>query len=366
MTMTNPLLALRHINKSFDEEPVLRDISLTIQEGQLVALLGPSGSGKTTLLRIIAGFERVDDGEILFEGEDLSRIPVHERGFGMVFQDYALFPHKEVGENVAFGLRMLGWTRDRIDARVTQMLELVGLQGFRARPVFELSGGEQQRVALARALAPSPRLLLLDEPLGALDRALRERLMNELRDILQEAQTLNDNAVTSIYVTHDQAEAFAVAERVIVMRSGSIEQDDEPVALYKTPRTAFVARFIGMENLVSGRVLKTSPPVVATDLGDLQVARQPDVTAGTSVTLLIRPEAAAIVGAGERPINVLDAQLTSLSFRGRYRRATLTVAGATLVFDFDVDEDLPAEGTSVQIALNPAALVCIEAQDGAR
>jgi ABC-type Fe3+/spermidine/putrescine transport system ATPase subunit len=283
----------------------------------------------------------------------------------MVFQDYALFPHKEVGENVAFGLRMLGWTRNRINERVGQMLELVGLQGFAGRAVYELSGGEQQRVALARALAPSPRLLLLDEPLGALDRALRERLMNDLRDILQEAQALSGTAITAIYVTHDQAEAFAVAERVIVMHEGRVEQDDAPVALYRTPRNAFVARFIGMNNLISGHVLRTSPLVVSTPVGDLQVARQRDMVAGAALTLLIRPEAATIVATRDAAVNVLDARLTSLSFRGRYRRATLTVAGMPLIFDFDVDQTLPEVGTSVLIALNPAGLICLEAQDNA-
>ncbi|MEJ2749488.1 MAG: ABC transporter ATP-binding protein, partial [Anaerolineae bacterium] len=181
------MLSLESIEKAFDDQPVLRGISLEIAVGEVVVLLGPSGCGKTTLLRIIAGLEQPDNGRILLHNADLTPIPVHERGFGMVFQDYALFPHKNVFDNAAFGLKMLGWERPSITERVRQVLSLVDLAGFEERQIHELSGGEQQRVALARSLAPAPRLLLLDEPLGALDRALRERLMLDLRAILKQA-----------------------------------------------------------------------------------------------------------------------------------------------------------------------------------
>ena len=219
------LLELRDIERSFDGQKILRQVSLSVNRGEIVTLLGPSGCGKTTLLRIIAGLETADAGQLLLNGHDLTKIPVHKRGFGLVFQDYALFPHKSVAENIAFGLRMMNWDRTHQEKRVAQVLQLVGLGGFENRRVYELSGGEQQRVALARSLAPSPRLVLLDEPLGALDRALREQLMGELRTILKQAENIladrtdsvepvveqlshlslpPGQGMTSIYVSHDQ------------------------------------------------------------------------------------------------------------------------------------------------------------------
>lgn len=362
------MLQLREIKKAFDDEPVLRGISLTIAAGEVVALLGPSGSGKTTLLRIIAGLAQADHGRLLLEGEDLAEIPVHERGFGMVFQDYALFPHKSVGENVAFGLRMLGWHRQQIEERVSQMLALIGLAGFGERRVYELSGGEQQRVALARALAPSPRLLLLDEPLGSLDRALRERLLNELRAILQQVEAVSDRpeGITAVYVTHDQAEAFAVADRVVVMNDGCIEQDASPAGLYRHPDSPFVARFIGMENLFEAEIITRDPLIVRTDVGKLQVANhsianlQSLISNGErsqSPILLIRPEAAHIVGPGEADVNGVHGRVVACSFRGRYQQGTIAVGEeAQLKLEFEVDEPLPHVGEEVWLALAPDAL----------
>ena len=367
------MLRLHEIEKRFDGELVLKGVSLTIHAGEVVALLGPSGSGKTTLLRIIAGLAFADGGHLLFEGEDLTEIPVHERGFGMVFQDYALFPHKDVDENVGFGLRMLGWSPERIDERVNQILTLVGLAGFGQRAVYELSGGEQQRVALARALAPSPHLLLLDEPLGALDRALRERLMNELRAILKQAETVSDRpgGITAVYVTHDQGEAFAVADRVVVMNDGLIEQDAAPVALYRRPASPFVARFIGMENLFAAEVISTAPPTVRTDLGEFRIAElppAPDGRAGavnnSSPFLLIRPEAAHILAPGDTGVNEIHGRVTACSFRGRYQQGTIAVAGgAELKLEFEVDEPLPSVGEEVRLALDPEALSLLEGND---
>ncbi len=194
------LLEAKDIAKSFEGQSVLRGVSLSVARGEIVVLLGPSGCGKTTLLRIIAGLESADAGDLSLDGQNLAKIPVHKRGFGMVFQDFALFPHKKVAENVAFGLRMLNWDQSLQEVRVASVLQLVGLAGFEQRHVYELSGGEQQRVALARSLAPSPRLLLLDEPLGSLDRALRERLMGELRIILKSAggPSLPDGVSTNL------------------------------------------------------------------------------------------------------------------------------------------------------------------------
>lgn len=364
------MLQLHDITKSFDGEPVLQGISLSIPAGEVVALLGPSGSGKTTLLRIIAGLVQADSGRLLLQGEDLTEIPVHERGFGMVFQDYALFPHKSVGENVAFGLRMLGWSREPIERRVAQMLALVGLADFDERRVYELSGGEQQRVALARALAPSPDLLLLDEPLGALDRALRERLLNELRAILREAEAVTERpgGITAVYVTHDQGEAFAVADRVVVINDGCIEQAAAPVSLYRHPASPFVARFIGMDNLFEAEIVSREPPVVRTSLGELLLAGPPSPGPGAAnrsePILLIRPEAGHILAPGEGAVNELRGRVLACSFHGRYQQGTIGVSdGIKLLLEFEVDEPLPPVGAEVRLALAPEALTLLESGD---
>ena len=249
------LLEIAHIYKSYPGLPVLHDLSLTADEGEIVCLLGPSGCGKSTLLRIVAGLETPDAGQVRFDGQDLAGVPPHRRRFGLMFQDYALFPHKDVAGNVAFGLRMARLPASEISARVREMLALVGLSGAEQRRVTELSGGEQQRVALARSLAPGPRLLMFDEPLGALDRALREQLMNDLRVILKQV------CVTAVYVTHDQEEAFAIGDRVAIMRArpdigegGRIEQIGTPQEVYRQPVNAYVARFLGFQNLIDGNV----------------------------------------------------------------------------------------------------------------
>ena len=248
------LLEVSHVSKSYPGLPVLEEASFSVAAGEIVCLLGPSGCGKTTLLRIIAGLEVPDTGQVIFDGRDLADVPVHQRNFGFMFQDYALFPHKDVSANVAFGPRMQGLLPAEIASRVAEGLALVGLDGYDGRRVIELSGGEQQRVALARSLAARPRLLLLDEPLGALDRALREQLMNDLRAILKRL------GLTAVYVTHDQEEAFAIADRVLIMRArpesgqgGWIEQDDRPDRVYRYPATPYVARFLGFQNLVEGQ-----------------------------------------------------------------------------------------------------------------
>ncbi len=360
------MLDLHTIQKSFDDTAVLRSFSLSVAAGEIVALLGPSGCGKTTLLRIIAGLETADGGEVLLQGEDLTAVPVHQRGFGMVFQDYALFPHKDVGQNVVFGLRMQRWSAAKMADRVAQVLELVGLAGFARREIHELSGGEQQRVALARALAPAPRLLLLDEPLGALDRALRERLMLELRDILKQAGGLvgRPEGITAVYVTHDQAEAFAIADRVVVMNAGQIEQVGRPTDLYRQPATAFVARFLGMDNILPATLLTTDPPRAQTPLGPLSFT--PAAAADPSAHLLIRPEAARVIPASEGGENVVNGRIQDLSFRGRYQIVTVLVDGlagetaVSLKLEFDSNEQLPDVGQPVRLHLDPQAVYRLE------
>lgn len=346
------LLQVKSVTKSFGAVTAVRDVSLQIEAGEIVCLLGPSGCGKTTLLRLIAGLEQPDTGEVWFDGRPITHVPPHRRDFGMMFQDFALFPHKNVFDNVAFGLKMHGHTPMQQRQRVIEMLALVDLTGFGSRDVSQLSGGEQQRVALARALAPNPRLLLLDEPLGALDRALRERLMLEVRQILQ------GMGVTAVYVTHDQAEAFAVGNRLAVMNAGRIEQMDTPQQVFHRPATPFVARFLGFQNLLPGTV--AGDGVVETAIGRLH-PDEPLPEVGEAVTLLIRPEAASlpITTAGS---NQVAGVVTAVSFRGRYYQLWLAAGSQTLTFEVEdvagwpigepVRFQLAAEGMRVYPATN--------------
>jgi ABC-type Fe3+/spermidine/putrescine transport system ATPase subunit len=236
-------LVLDSVHKHYGPVRAVDGVSLELAPGETLALLGPSGCGKSTLLRLIAGLEPPDGGCITLDGHDLSRVPAERRGFGLVFQDYALFPHLNVAQNIAFGLVEQGWERSRRDARVAELLHQVGLAGYERRRVQQLSGGEQQRVALARALAPNPRLLLFDEPLSNLDPTLRDDLKEQLRRLLTQLST------SAIYVTHDQSEAFAIAERIALMRAGRLVQVAPAATLYQRPTNLWAARFLGHENI---------------------------------------------------------------------------------------------------------------------
>ncbi|MCP3964015.1 MAG: ABC transporter ATP-binding protein [bacterium] len=244
-------LEIRHLDKSFGDVQVLTDLTLDLAEGEILALLGLSGSGKTTALRLLAGFETPDAGEILVDGEDVTGLAPARRGFGMVFQHYALFPHMSVFDNVAFGLRAQG-RKAGLGERVDEMLELADLAGYGGRKVSEISGGQQQRVALARALAPEPRVLLLDEPLSNLDPALRERTRREL------VAAVRKIGITTVLVTHEQEEAFHVGDRVAVLHGGRLEQVGTPADLYQSPRTRFVANFVGRSSTLRGFVDEVS------------------------------------------------------------------------------------------------------------
>ena len=335
-------LVLEGLSLRYGERRALEAIDLTIPDGQLVSVLGPSGGGKTSLLRAIAGLERPSAGRITFDGRDLAGVPAHERGFGLMFQDYALFPHRDVAGNVGFGLRMAGWDAGRLRERVAEMLALVGLPGAQGRSVAELSGGEQQRVALARALAPGPRLLMLDEPMGSLDRALRERLPMELRRIL------GGLGVTALYVTHDQEEAFGVADRAIVLHEGGIEADGSPEELWTRPPSGFVARFLGFRNVAPGEV---RGDMAATPWGTIPV------TPGTPdgpCEVVIRPDALELA-----PDGPIRGAVANLRFRGDHVLLALTVAGAP-------DLELEVRGTRppaidqvVHVRVDPRAVVTI-------
>ena len=356
------MLRLQNIHKQFGSTPVLGSIDLFVAEGEIVVLLGPSGCGKTTLLRIIAGLESADAGTVTFAGKPLTVVPVHQRQFGFVFQNYALFPHKNVFDNVAFGLRMQKRPAPELKARVAAVLQLVGLTAFVDRPVYALSGGEQQRVALARSLAPNPRLLLLDEPLGALDRALRERLMLELRQILKESA-----GVTAVYVTHDQAEAFAIADRIVVMGqdsqgNGRVEQVGPPSEVYHRPRTPMVARFLGMDNIIAGLALGSDPRIINTALGELSLAEPVADKSEVPFSLLIRPDAGQL-GPGHTGVNRINGRLQAVSFRGQYQHIELMVPGIDfpLKLTFDSAAILPEVGTMLACELDPTAILPLEA-----
>lgn len=344
---TDSFLTGEDIHKKFDETPALAGVSFELARGQILCLLGPSGCGKTTLLRIIAGLERPDRGRILFEGRDIGGVPPHKRDFGLMFQEFALFPHKTVGENIAFGLQMQH--HQALAGRVEAMLALVGLAGFANRDTNSLSGGERQRVALARSLAPRPRLLMLDEPLGALDRALRDRLMLEIRQILKQV------GLTAIYVTHDQTEAFGVADRVIVMNEGRIEQAATPPQLYHRPATPFVARFLGFTNLLEATCRDEGQ--LETGLGQWPVPAATDRSPGEAVTALIRPEAASFSPA--KGDIVLRGRLTASLFRGRFYRVTLEAAGESLTFELSTEEP-PEVGSEVTVEIDPAAILLLD------
>ena len=288
------MLRLDHLTKLFGTTRAVHDVSLDISDGEFVTLLGPSGCGKTTTLRMIAGFESPTSGRILLRDADITNLPPQKRGIGMVFQNYALFPHLNVFENVAFGLKSAGATGGDIKTRVQDALQRVDLEGFERRRVQELSGGQQQRIALARAIAPQPPLILLDEPLSNLDASLRERTRGELRALLKRV------GITSIFVTHDQEEAFALSDRIVVMEQGRVQQIGTPETLYNAPTTAFVASFVGRANLTRAKITSVQGERVSCELpggAHWIVAPAPGTAfrVGSRARVMTRPEALAII-----------------------------------------------------------------------
>ena len=302
--MNQNLVDLQNLKKEFDGTPVLRGISLSIKRREFVTLLGPSGCGKTTTLRIIGGFEQPDSGDVFFDGKRLNDVPPYQREINTVFQRYALFPHLNVAENIAFGLHIKKLDRADIKRKTAEMLELVGLRGFENRDVTSLSGGQQQRVAIARALVCEPRVLLLDEPLGALDLKLRKDMQIELKRIQQRT------GITFIYVTHDQEEALTMSDRVVVMNHGVIQQVGSPTDIYNEPVNAFVADFIGESNIIPGVMLEDCKVEFC---GRTFECVDKGFETNAPVDVVIRPEDLKIVYAGD---GLLQGVVESIVFKG--------------------------------------------------
>ncbi len=381
----SPILRLSGIRKRYGPNTLaLAGVDLDVAPGEIVCLLGPSGCGKTTLLRVVAGLETPDAGAVWFNRQDLSVVPVHQRRFGFMFQDFALFPHKSVAENVAFGLRMERLPAAKIKTRVEEMLRLVGLQAYAERSVFELSGGERQRVALARSLAPAPQLLMLDEPLGSLDRTLREELMMELRAILKRV------GVTALYVTHDQEEAYAVGDRIVIMLAGDIVQIGAPQAVYRQPADRSIARFLGFSNILPAQRHPQQPDLLHTAIGDISSEQIAGAESLDRLLLLIRPESARIDSS--QPADArqpylrdhrqashaclgLTGYLSGRSFRGSQYRIALRVPAPQddLILTFDLPAyqssgdpgalhpvELPADGELLRLTIYPNLITVME------
>jgi len=298
------MLRLVNVSKSYDGIPALKNINLYIRKNEFVTLLGPSGCGKTTTLRIIGGFEEADSGDLLFEGKNINNLPAYKRKVNTVFQKYALFPHMNVFDNIAFGLKIKKMDKDTIQQKVERMLKLVNLEGYGKRSVNSLSGGQQQRVAIARALVNEPEVLLLDEPLGALDLKLRKEMQLELKNMQQSL------GITFIYVTHDQEEALTMSDTIVVMNNGVIQQIGSPEDIYNEPKNAFVADFIGESNILDG--------VMNQDFKVTFQGRQFDCldkgfTKDEQVDIVIRPEDIKVVAAGN---GMLPGKVTSVTFKG--------------------------------------------------
>jgi ABC-type Fe3+/spermidine/putrescine transport system ATPase subunit len=348
------MLEIRDVRKFYEGRLLLDGISFSLEADETVCLLGPSGGGKSTLLRIIAGLENLDGGQVLWDGKDITNEPAHLRHFGLMFQDYALFPHLDVRENVAFGLRMQHLDEPEVRQRVQEALELVNLGKFAARRVTDLSGGEQQRVALARALVPHPRLLMLDEPLGALDRALREQLGEDLRAVLQQMD------IPVIYVTHDQEEAFSFGDRLFVLHDGHILQSGQPAQVYSHPDSLWLATFFGHHNRLDGRVAAREPFSVQTEVGELPCAAPAgSFTEGQAVTLVLPADAASLAAEGGAGI---AARVHDLRFQGLgYMIGFQLMNGQELTFFFNQ----PLQpGSPVNLALRPESILCYPQENG--
>jgi putative spermidine/putrescine transport system ATP-binding protein len=351
----DPMVRFANVQKSYDGKTlVVKNLNLDIARGEFVTMLGPSGSGKTTTLLMLAGFEPATDGEIFLNGQPINRMPPHKRGIGMVFQNYALFPHMTVNENLAFPLEVRRLDKPEIESRVKTALEMVELPGFGNRRPSQLSGGQQQRVAVARALVFDPDLVLMDEPLGALDKQLREQMQYEIRHLHERL------GITVVYVTHDQGEALTMSDRIAVFNDGIVQQLSTPAELYEHPQNSFVAQFIGENNRLRGVVEDiggSGSCTVRLESGELVKASAVKVAKKGDRTLLsLRPERVKIDPASNAAGNVIDGRIEELIYLGDHVRTRLTVAGQSdfIVKIPNTTERPPlSQGTTVKIGWAP-------------
>ncbi len=339
-------LEISNLDKHYGANHVVRDFNLDIEKGEFISFLGPSGCGKTTTLRMVAGFETPDQGVIRIDGKDVVDLKPNQRNIGMVFQSYALFPNMTVAQNVGFGLKIAKTDKGTADGRVKEMLKLIGLPDLGGRYPFQLSGGQQQRVALARALAVRPNVLLLDEPLSALDAKIRVSLREEIREIQKEL------GITTIYVTHDQEEALSMSDRVVVMNAGVAEQIGDPFAIYNRPANAFVASFVGTLNLLRARVTEPASGGLALGEQTLSLGRP---VAGETVVLALRPQAVAL-GRGAGTDSVLKGIVRDVNFLGSVVRVRVRVEGQVVSLDLFNNAAMrpPAAGEAVEISFSAA------------
>jgi putative spermidine/putrescine transport system ATP-binding protein len=340
-------LEVQNLTKTFGTTTVVKDVSFAFDKGEFISLLGPSGCGKTTILRMIAGFESPTAGSIRVDGHDITTLKPNQRQLGMVFQAYALFPNLNVGDNIGFGLKIAGMPAEERRARVEEMLKLIGLPGYEKRYPYEMSGGQQQRVALARAIAPRPRMLLLDEPLSALDAKIRVSLREEIRTIQLEL------GITTVFVTHDQEEALSISDRIVVMHAGNIEQLGAPHEIYNQPATRFVATFVGQLNNIDATVLDPAAQTVSIDGQTVTVPHLPaSAVANAPTTLTLRPE---VVCVGPRQGNdiTLNGTIADVTFLGSVIRLRVRLGGNTLSLDTFNDQRStpPQRGEPITISL---------------
>ena len=345
-------LTLSHLKKSFGATQVVHDFNMTIDQGEFISFLGPSGCGKTTVLRMVAGFETPSAGAIVIDGKDQTNLKPNQRNIGMVFQAYALFPNMNVFDNVAFGLKIAGQPKADIEKRVKEMLSLIHLEQLADRYPYQLSGGQQQRVALARALAPKPQVLLLDEPLSALDAKIRVSLREEIRHIQQQL------GITTVFVTHDQEEALSISDRIVVMNAGKADQIGTPFEIYNRPTTRFVASFVGTHNVLDAVVTDQSAGIVRVGERTLAIKEAIPASNGSTIQLAMRPEAGTLAGADEATV---QGRVTSSQFLGSVIRTRIDVEGKTLSFDTFNDPGTrpPVIGDTVGMKIDPSALIVL-------
>ncbi len=348
-------LEINNLNKTFGNTAAVHDFDLQVEKGEFVSLLGPSGCGKTTTLRMVAGFEIPSSGKIMFNGEDITNKPSNQRNVGMVFQSYALFPNLTVAGNIGFGLSLVRRPSREIKRRVAEMLDLIHMPEYANRYPFQLSGGQQQRVALARALALSPAMLLLDEPLSALDAKIRVSLRSEIRAIQREL------GITALYVTHDQEEALSISDRTVVMHEGRIEQVGTPFEIYNFPETGFVASFVGTLNTAAAEVVDPANCLLRIDGVQLQTGSGLDGKhSGDKISIAIRPERLNFVQQPEKD-NVLDCQIENVTFLGSVVRIQVLIGSNRFYMDTFNNPylELPRIGDKAQVSCTREAVLVL-------